>query len=346
MRNLMKASQLLLVTCFVVLSACKKNASEEKTDEILSKELAGKVTGWLEKRKSNSSEEVKLNIQTLQNNLSLDKLWVETNNKKEQFIIVPINSNFKTKIDKDKQHADYLVMLLNDVSQISKANIIQYIPKDGINSLIPKNAASAIFRSKEVNCEGTFTVLTISGRFYYRLKFEAGKLHSATEMKSKPQNADGGRTASDCIAWYLVTTIYFWDGTTEVTRDYLGTTCGDSCLDGMGQNTCDSEGGGSSGGDPQIEYEYATVRSVNWRVYTSPDNLNKVLSNEYLKGTRRPNNGSTFSEIEHTDDDVNNTMAFGHSSYATWHKDFWSRAFTADYKQGTVRSHIRQTDIS
>jgi hypothetical protein len=77
MRNVMKFSQLLLATCFVFPSAGKKNIGENKVEEKLNTELAGKLTGWLEKQQLLYTDTRGQKIDSLKKALVISGLTVE-----------------------------------------------------------------------------------------------------------------------------------------------------------------------------------------------------------------------------------------------------------------------------
>jgi hypothetical protein len=291
-----------LIGLFTVISttqiACKKNdAQEQAKTSTLQPEIAAKVSSWLDQQKTASTSDQSTKIESLKKNLDLTTAFMELYRQTDQLVVIPIGNGFHSVNNKDKSPTNYLVMVLTKEGNITKGNVIQYVSAAG-QKRVPQNTFSKIYNYQDLNCDGQFTILTITDDFHHELKFENGKLKSVAEQKRK-LNPTNGRVTG-CIAWYLVTTYYYSDGSTETTEDYLYTTCDNyDC-----QTTRIADGRsfrincGGGGGDPSIDYEYESVATKVWYVYKQPSW--DIFSQERLKGKKYTNTtGGYFTGITH-----------------------------------------------
>jgi hypothetical protein len=92
-------SLLLLVLSFVSFTfyGCQKEISNQNESTNLTViVLSSKVNNWLDKQQAQAATGRKEKMQQLQQNLDFDKLHIETLNAREQLIIVPVKSGYKT----------------------------------------------------------------------------------------------------------------------------------------------------------------------------------------------------------------------------------------------------------
>jgi hypothetical protein len=156
-----------------------------------------------------------------------------------------------------------MVMILDKAGGIVKGNIVQFIAYDDkVSEVLPGNTFSKIFTSQKLDCDGRFSFLTINDWLLYELKYEKGVVQSFGKVRSKPVTAgtDSRAGGSQCYAQYLITTVYYENGTTEVFEEYLGTFC--TCTSGV---LCDEFGGGagSAGGECCIPDSTIQLSSVS-----------------------------------------------------------------------------------
>jgi hypothetical protein len=247
----------------------------------------------------------------LKNALNLSKLWVENRNDQEQFLIIPIGGEYKPLVYKNESHRSYLLLSVTPEGEITKGNIIQYIPTSSPINELPLNTFSKIFNYQKIDCDGRFAVFTPTGRFKYDLTFNKGKLCKVRETSRRNAENPAQRTTNDCWDFWLVTTTYYEDGTTGQDRYYLGQTCyrcGEIQPDGT-STACtelddDANPEGSGGGSDNITYEYLVKREdINWKVANSPvPTVNgEIYSRETLKGKKVAGelDGGHFTEIIH-----------------------------------------------
>jgi hypothetical protein len=208
---------------------------------------------------------------------------------------------------------------LSQQGLITKGNIIQFIAEPGKSRSIPENSFSKIFNYQKLDCDGQFAVLSLSDKFLYQMKYEDGSLHSVGVAEPKKHSTAANGPDPDpigpapiCTDWYLVTTYYYLDGTTEQTEQYLYTTCESS-----------GGGGGSGGGSNDIEYEYEAIQEKTWKVYTFPDGIYSVNSLERIKGKKVIGNpdGGYFTGISHMADGCN-------ASNGVWVASDWNDTYS------------------
>jgi hypothetical protein len=199
-----------------------------------------------------------------------------------------------------------LVLILDKSGNIRKGNVVLFKPDNvATNSKVPDNTFHDIFNTGTVNSNGLFQFLSVAGQWKYQLGYKDGSLISFGLIKSKNNSSiAANRLTTICIDWYLVTTYYYADGSTEQTSVYVGTTCSEDCTDGMYASICPdgSSAGGGLGNDDDFEFE--AVKYPNWNVASNPvQNGGEIVSYEIIKGKRVSTEpeGGHFSNITHRD---------------------------------------------
>jgi hypothetical protein len=235
------------------LCSCKKQTTNESTIE----HLQEKIISWLAQQKSPTQPLKAANVDLLVKNLEFSKLTTEDSHGGEQFAIIPVNDQFKRLKNIDGNCITVVVLKLTKAGNIRAGNLVLFIPSKGQQS-IPKNTFYNIFNTAHPNCDGTFKFLSVSGTRLYELSYDDGNLSRVARISSE---AVDGKTTS-CIDWYLITTIYYSDGSTSQTKEYVGTTCA-GCDCGTIECLCPPDG---SGGNPeQYEYEEERICSGTYR---------------------------------------------------------------------------------
>ena len=269
--KLLMPSGYAILLCSLFLSififSCRKNESNLEDSQNESYEyLIPKIKLWLDKQKNDLPESSVARIDSLKENLTYTEIRLEKYKESKDFIVVPVSNGFKSKNNSTKNSMDYLVMVFENRDSITKGNIIQYISSNGQKVL--KNTFTKIFNYQILESNGQFTVLSITDFFRYELKFANGKLKSVTDRRPRTSIRNGSGRTSNCVDWFLITTIYYIDGSSESFDEYLFTSCNG---DPQCQNTKMSNGrslrlncGGGSGND--IDFEYEKRKYVTWQV--------------------------------------------------------------------------------
>ena len=268
----------LFVSLF--LFACKKQISDQSS----SANIQGKVIAWLSEQKSISQPNKAANIDLLTKNLDFEGVTSESSHDGEKLLIIPITDLYK-KLKRISNSSEAILLIkLTAEDEIRDGNIVLYTPPNPADKIIPSNTFNAIINTGDPACEGEFKFLSVTGRRLYTLTYRNGSL--AKEVRFIQKNNINSRTDAICIDWYLVTTIYYTDGTKEETEEYIGTTCrGCDC----GDIQCDCPDDGSGGGGTAVEYEYEVARSMKWKVASPPNdpsNSKGIWSVERIRGKR------------------------------------------------------------
>jgi hypothetical protein len=252
--NRLLGSSILLAVMLLFIS-CQKEVDQipvNTTAEISNQAVITKINSWLENKKVGLADDLSSKIERLKTNLDFGTLHLEKYKQKDRLVIVPLKNSFKSANNEDKNPVNYLVVVLPEQGDITKGNIIQYVSATGKNKAL-LNAFSKIFNFEELDCNGQFTVLSITDDFRYELKFENNKLKSIAELRTKP-GSDKQKT-NGCIEWYLVTTYHYSDGSSESYWQYVFTSCDCEQVRNIDCRRFRINCGGGSGGGGDIEYE-------------------------------------------------------------------------------------------
>jgi len=195
------------------------------------------------------------------------------------------------------------------VEILKRDNVTLFKPSSDSYKQVPNNTFNEIFnKTKKINCSGEFQFLSITGHREYQMEYKNGNLFSFGTMKIK-QTATGIAKTTDCSEWWLITTIYYGDGTTEVIEQYLGTTC-DDCGSSY-PATCDDNGGGGGGGGENGGENCCVPAGFQLSSESISENLS---DNCGLEGTD-PSTGLPVKSCLHGWRFLRNTLAFYTWSY-------------------------------
>jgi hypothetical protein len=281
-------NRLLLVLSFISFNfyGCQKEISNQNGNTNLTvAALSSKVNNWLNKQQAKSSAGRKDKIQQLQQNLDFDKLHIEALKEREQLIVVPVKTGYKTVNNKDNSVSNTAVFILDKAGEIRQGNVVQYASGivDADNGF-PGNTITKIYNNQQIDGSGKFTLLSVYDKFEYELTCHAGSLQATGYMQ--PKTSASGRSGI-CLAWYLVTTTFYSDGSQETTETFLGTTCYESGCYPNDPNLqsldCLEPGSGNGGEGGGLINELVTVDSVEKNLADSCfiNVVNKVTSSSF-----------------------------------------------------------------
>lgn len=274
---------LLISFGILIFNSCHKQVPDYN-DVAQDKTLQNKVILWLKNEKSKLVKQGEDKIDTLSKNLNLADIGIEKLNESEHLILVPLNKDFKTFYNKDKSCISELVLLVNKEGDIRRGDVVQMIPKNSSVLNIPSGLTTDIYNNKkavQLNC--TIAILTTTNKLEHEFTFDNGKLQSDKFVNSKrnQQGSNPNPTPTQrsfvpyYIAWYLVTTYYYTDGSTDVNEQFLGVTC-ENCGEGYDDNYWSLDTGDQIGGGVNTDYvSLVTVESVT-KVLTNPCFINIV----------------------------------------------------------------------
>lgn len=230
----------------VMLVACQKEVTTSSPNGV-----SEKVNVWLDEQKSESinasggSTNKDANIDLLKLNLDFNSAKMAPRDQNNDYLIVPIKEELKTKKNLDRNSTLDLLIVMDKAGKIKWGEIVYFLPADGKkhNSLSP-NTIQNIFNSKPAD-NGMFKFLSVTGKWINQIEYKNNRLYSHGIIESKKSD-NTQRTTTICIDWYLVTTYHYGDGSTYQTWEYVGTTC-DGCDNPDYQSLCPDGGGGGSG---------------------------------------------------------------------------------------------------
>lgn len=273
-------------------TACKKERETVKPQQPeVNTELVNKIKAWLEEQKSSQyKEEKKTTIQLLEDNLQMDRLWVEEYKQNEKFILVPISKRFISANNKGKDPVSYLLLVLDVAGNIRKGNIAQYMPVNkNANANLEKNTLYKIYNYQQLSFDATITYLSVTDELNYEMVFKNGNTRSLSVIKQKDEDSTGGKGTAVQRCWDVYWVTYYEDGSS--TWDFMYTYCDDDCnttRNVVGRGIVIACAGGS--GDP--EYELIHNKLMRWEVYREtagpPDFYIAVQAKVFLFGKKDP----------------------------------------------------------
>lgn len=288
---------LLLAACFF---GCKKESSQ--TINPLLSQTIDKINTWLDAQTSATDENKNDRLQALRDKLEFTGLRFEELNRGEKLIVVPVKAGLETLYNKGKHPATVLLLVQNAAGIIQKGEIIQYLSENGREGVdIPANTFYKFYHSEKLPIDGRFSFLNLTGRLLYEIGFKNGRVKSfgvvrsgtsTTAVNGPPQDPIG--PAPVCIDWYLVTTYYYADGTTEQTEDYLYTTCENS------------SGGGGGNGNEDEDLSLVETKPKDWIVEQSSYGFWFIISIEEFTAVKIPTrrDGGYFIRATHKRSDI------------------------------------------
>lgn len=160
----------------------------------------------------------------------------EENFRNEKFRIVPIpvagGQLVTTKARTDLGTPYQCLLVVEDANgTIRRADIALFYPRvansggsseNQATQSLPANFFQAFFENQVLLQDGTLQLISLGNVKEFEFDFLNGM---AKEFRSWQGRAPMAPAEEICIDWYLVTTVYWPDGTTEVYEEYLYTQC-------------------------------------------------------------------------------------------------------------------------
>jgi hypothetical protein len=283
-------------TIFTILAISIAFGCQKNTTHTSNLVFERQILSWLIKQKSETQPNKANNIDLLSENLNFSNLTTEDSHDGEKILIIPIADKYKQVKGVNKNWITTLVVRLTASGDIRNGNVVLFIPKNAAHTRIPTNTFHAIVNTGEPLCDGEFRFLSVTGKRLYALTYENKRL--AKESKLVEKALGTGNTREDnCIDWFLVITIYYDDGTTFTTEEYLTTTC-PQC----DNETLESECPDHSGEGNPVEYEYTRrpARGFMPGIYLKEGMAGSqafLLKARKLTGQHRMTGGRTFTSF-------------------------------------------------
>ncbi|RYF88321.1 MAG: hypothetical protein EOO03_08675 [Chitinophagaceae bacterium] len=160
-----------------------------------------------------------------------------------------------------------------------------FYPDSSISS-IPANAFNQYFTTQTFPVDGTLQVISLNNIKQYEMDIKDSKPDEFRLWEGRHALYDGDEII--CVDWYLVTTYYYANGTTQVFEEFLFTQCYGGSGGGSGG------GGGGNGITPPVLNHYPVTKQVRFIVaslLTSYEGWT-VYADYYLHGEYFPNNSA------------------------------------------------------
>ncbi|HEY5967825.1 MAG TPA: hypothetical protein VIU35_07585 [Chitinophagaceae bacterium] len=255
MRKTFLLPSMLWAAMFLFFS-CQK---EKKSINQNSSELQSKINLWLEEQNITSNITKKNNIQSLKINLEFSKVRFEKLGQNEQFLVVPISEEYKKTGKFEKSSIINLLLVIDELGNIKRGNISEFIPESSSRmDKLPSNTFFNLYNNCDLECDGTFRFLSVTGKWLHQFGVTNGKVSSKGIVKGKidaPNTASISRINS-CIVYWWVTEYYnFYGEIIRVTEQYIGMVCtNEDCADPNNAMLCPDgtgDSGGGTGGEPE-----------------------------------------------------------------------------------------------
>jgi hypothetical protein len=285
----------LLILAF--LSGCKKNQQLPNEKVVKHSNL---VREWLASQPTMQTTDKGQLLEQVIQNLKDEEMRTEILNN-EKLIIIPLKgSNELSKHLKQRSTTplEFLLLVETPEGKIRRGDVLLFYPKNSMITDLPENSFHDFFTNNTLPVNGTLSLISLNDVKQYEMDFENGKPKEFRLWQPKPgsSSAENGEAQGrlpdymeDCVDWYLVTTVYYTDGTTEQYEEYLFTEC-------YGGSGGDGGGGGGGGGNPPATPEPEPVQKRVSFVVAAKQNQHYEgysLSVEYfLEGMNYPGNSA------------------------------------------------------
>ncbi len=341
-----------MIICLSVffLNSCKKELPQDgpviNRDELQQTRAA--VSKWLDNQKTTANSHKMIVLENVKENLAFEELRIEKLNDSENLIIVPIQKGFKSEVNKGKNPINNLLLIENSAGKIRKGNIVEFIPKSnpGLTSL-PPNTFHKYYNEGGIDIDGRLAFLNLNDKLLYQMDYADGKLASYGEKQQGRKDHDNPgmepveSTQGTYTDWYLVTTYYYTDGSTEIVTEYLYTTYfDDNYFETIFYELQYGDGLLTGGTD---EETMLPVQKM-WNVETDIHNFGWLLiSTEEIKGTKKATlpAGGYFTNIKHLNE---NLLIWKPADGYGWQKSGVTVAFSGSTAQSIVSGVVTTTN--
>ena len=278
---------LFLSYCF---SGCKKNF-----DSNLSNPNVQKILNWID---TNAGNEVKMEAAVkLKQTLNFSLMYEEKSGENENLLIVPFTENYKKDKKIQPNVTVSLVLIVNRLGNIRKANIIEFTAKSGQSyTNIPQMAIYNMYNTAENVNDGVYRICGINGKRQFELTYQNGVMRKLGKVTAIDKNGNlipatkvdsqvngiKNNYIFECSDVYMVTTYYNEAGNYMYSeREFL-----------FRQGNCNTQGtpqdfqpdlGGSGNQIPEEEEFYRGV-SFDWTVINNTYNSYFVGVTTKLRG--------------------------------------------------------------
>lgn len=296
---LLSVTTTLIVT---FLYSCQKNRADSIA--YTADQIETHVNKWLDNKKTVQPGERNERVEQLRDQLDFASAYSEDAGQGKTYLIVPVKSGFVSVFNKGRNPKNYLLLTQGSNGKAIKGNIVQFVSSA---EKIPANTFRAMDELKNVEVDASFTFLTIFDRYLFTESHKNGRLSSFTEVSNKnkvsatasPSIESVSTNGMVCTDWWLITTEYYTDGSTNVYSEYFGQTCVNDggCLPNEWCTPQPEEGGGGGeGGNTTYltDIEYDKKATWTWRVYTDTIIGTIINSIEKVKGKVSDNEPDGF----------------------------------------------------
>ncbi len=203
----------------------------EKTEtntNLTARNGASEIRQRLEEQKSIIGRDSNNTVDKIIASMRTDEMYTEPY-EREQFLIVPLDRREQLTQNIRRDLHDplrYLLMVEDTSGRIRKGSIILFYPEDVSLPRLPGNSFHDFFINQTFRVEGTFSMISLMDIKQYEMDFDAnGSRKEFRLWYGKPTITEPAPNQPICIDWYLTTTIYYSDGSTQYYEEFLYTQC-------------------------------------------------------------------------------------------------------------------------
>ena len=244
-----------------ILIGCAKKDTHSLSEQ--QNNLSSKIGAWLDLQKTTVRDNKmaagkKENIDLVKANLAFAFAGIEQLDKTTDVLTVPIKDAIIPAKQLDRNSSLALILLMDKNGRIRTGGVVYFQPaSQRPQGYLPKNTLPNLLNKKGTVLNGTYKMLDATGKWLSQFEAKDGHLVAAGNVMQK-QHSQAGQRTTTCYEWYLITTHFYTDGTTETTEQYLGNSC-DGCSSADFASVCSEDpgsgGGGVGSGDEIIESE-------------------------------------------------------------------------------------------
>lgn len=204
----------------------------------------------------------------------------------EHFTVVPIKPTpaLSKHIEPGTSPIEYLLLTEDKDGKIRRSNIVLFYPDNTTLTKLPANSFHDFFLNEAIGVDGRFVLISLGDVKHYEMKMRDSKPSLFKLWQSRAPAYQGDQI---CIDWYLITTIYYTDGHTEIYEEYLYTACYGNGGGGGGSNT--GNNGNTSTAPPELVQRQVEMLVDNR--YSSTERW-EMHADYYLNGMFYPDDPS------------------------------------------------------